>query len=108
MAPARREDLRAIWDLTEDHWEVYTWISDERYGSTYFYKNKGDADWKRFEQLLDMNDDELTARCDEWLTHEELGYAGGDGTDEETEEQDSEEDEEDEEHEEDSEGRWKR
>ena len=105
MAPARREDLRAIWDLTEDHWEVYTWISDERYGSTYFYKNMGDADWKRFEQLLDMNDDELTARCDEWLTHEELGYAGGDGTYEEAEEQEGEEDEEDEEHEEDSEAK---
>ena len=23
-----------------------------------FYKNMGDADWKRFEQLLDMSDDE--------------------------------------------------
>ena len=100
-APAQREDLRAIWDLTADHWEVYTWISDERYGSTYFYKEMGEADWKRFEQLLDMSDEELTARCDEWLTHEELGYDGGDGTDGEAEE--GEEDEEDEEHEEDNE-----
>ena len=100
-APAQREDLRVIWDLTEDHWEVYTWISDERYGSTYFYKEMGEADWKRFEQLLDMSDEELTARCDEWLTHEELGYDGADGTDGEAEE--GEEDEEDEEHEEDNE-----
>ena len=30
----------------------------------------GDADCKRFEQLLDMSENELTARGDEWLTGE--------------------------------------
>ena len=56
----------------------------ERYGSTFFYKDMGDADWRRFEKLLDMSDDELTASCDEWLTHEEP--FGGEDTDEEGEE----------------------
>ena len=82
-APVPREELRAIWDLIEDHWEVYTYISNERYGRAYFHKGMGDADWKRFEQFLEMSDDELTARCDEWLTHEEPGYDGGEDTDEE-------------------------
>ena len=55
----------------------------------------GDADWKRFERLLDMSDNELTARGDEWLTRENRGYDGGDGTDDAAEEQEGEEDEED-------------
>ena len=79
--PARREDLRTIWDLTEDQWDVFTCIGDNRYGNTYFHKDMGDEDWKRLEQLLDMSDDEMVARCDEWLTHEE--YVEGDGTDDE-------------------------
>ena len=55
----------------------------------------GDADWKRFERLLDMSDNELTARGDEWLTRENRGYDEGDGTDDAAEEQEGEEDEED-------------
>ena len=54
--PARREDLRAIWDLTEDKWDVFTCTyspGDNRYGNTYFHKDMGDEDWKRLEQLLD-------------------------------------------------------
>ena len=83
---AERDDLRAIWDITENNWEVYTIVNDDRYGSTYFYKNMGDGDWKRFEQFRDMSEDEMEAHCDEWLTHEELGYVEGDSTDDEAEE----------------------
>ena len=108
-APADRDDLRAIWDTTEDHWKVYTFINDDRYGSTYFYKEMGDADWKRLEQLLDMSDKEMEVRCDEWLTHEELDYFEGDSTEagednEDDEDEGAEEEDEDEGAQEDGEG----
>ena len=63
--PARREDLKAIWDLTEDFWEVGVHINEGKYGHTYFYKDMGDDDWRRIEQLLDLSDHELVAHCDE-------------------------------------------
>ena len=69
-SPARREDLKAIWDLTEDFWEVGVHINEGKCGETYFYKDGGDDDWRRIEQLLDLSDDELVAHCDEWLTQE--------------------------------------
>ena len=78
-APAKREDLRAIWDVTERIWIVYTWIDDDREGDTYFYKNQdiGDGDWGRFEHLMDMSKEEIDAWgdccCDKWLVHE-LGF----------------------------------
>ena len=28
-APAKREDLRAIWDVTEDYWVVFGWTLDD-------------------------------------------------------------------------------
>ena len=34
-SPARREDLKAIWDLTEDFWEVGVHINEGKYGETY-------------------------------------------------------------------------
>ena len=56
-SPARREDLKAIWDLTEDFWEVGDHINEGKYGEAYFYKDGGDDDWRRIEQLLDLGDD---------------------------------------------------
>ena len=41
------------------------------------------------QKYLDMSDDEMVARCDEWLTHEE--YVEGDGTDDEAGEEEVEE-----------------
>ena len=76
-APAKREDLRAIWDVTESSWCVCTWIDDYREGDTYFYQNQGDEDWRRFEHLMDMSKEEIDAWgeccCDKWLVHE-LGF----------------------------------
>ena len=46
-----------------------------------FYKNMGDADWKRFEQLLDMSDDE--AEEQEGEEDNEDSDAEADGGDEE-------------------------
>ena len=46
-----------------------------------FYKNMGDADWKRFEQLLDMSDDE--AEEQEGKEDNEDSDAEADGGDEE-------------------------
>ena len=61
-------------DDTEDNWKVYTFINDDRYGSTFFW-GLGDADFERFELLLDMSNNEMEAHSDdEWLTHAELGY----------------------------------
>ena len=89
-APARREDLRAIWDVTESSWLVKTWIDEDRCGTTYFDKNQGDEDWGRFEHLLDMSKEEIDAWgercCDKWLVHERLGYHEAEDEDEEDEE----------------------
>ena len=89
-APAKREDLRAIWDVTLLSWGVYTWIDDDRRGTTYFDKNQGDEDWGRFEHLMDMSKEEIDAWgeqcCDKWLVHERLGYHEAEDEDEEDEE----------------------
>ena len=91
-APAKKEDLRAIWDVTERIWIVYTWIDDDREGDTYFYKNQdiGDGDWGRFEHLMDMSKEEIDAWgdwcCNKWLVHERLGFHEADEEDEEFEE----------------------
>ena len=65
MAAAQREDLRAIWECTEDHWEVSTYIGphpkyEERYGSAYFCKKVGEPEWKRLEQFPDLT---MTMNC---------------------------------------------
>ena len=57
-----------------------------RYGSVILLQEPEQPDWKRFDQFLDMNDNELSIHCDKWLTHEEAGYDGGEGTDEEDDE----------------------
>ena len=59
-----------------------------RYGSVILLQEPEQPDWKRFDQFLDMNDNELSIHCDEWLTHEEADYDGGKGTDEEDGEDD--------------------
>ena len=81
-----------IWDLTEDFWEVGVHINEGKYGDTYFYEDRGDDDWKRIEQLLDLSDDELVARCDEWLTQEVEDCGEEDFSAEEVGKQDEEED----------------
>ena len=58
----------------------------KRYGCVIFLQEPEQPDWKRFDQFLDMNDNELSIHCDEWLTHEEADYDGGEGTDEEDDE----------------------
>ena len=62
--------MRAIWDLTKNFWQVYTWVNDDRDGNAYFIKDQGDTDWDRIQQLLDMSDDEMAARFDEWHNQE--------------------------------------
>ena len=89
-APAKREDLRAIWDVTLLSWFVKTWIDEDRWGITIFYKDQGDELWGRFEHLLDMSKEEMDAWgdwcCDKWLVHERLGYHEAEDEDEEDEE----------------------
>ena len=89
-APAKREDLRAIWDVTLLSWFVKTWIDEDRWGITIFYKDQGDELWGRFEHLLDMSKEEMDAWgdwcCGKWLVHERLGYHEAEDEDEEDEE----------------------
>lgn len=87
--PAKRDDLRAIWDITKGSWEVRTWIDETRYGHTHFHKNEGDEEWRKVEQLLDMSEEEMRAWdkhcCSKWLVHErdyhERLYYGMDDSD---------------------------
>ena len=73
-------------------YEVFTlWslcnLTFRRYGSVILLQEPEQPDWKRFDQFLDLNDNELSIHCDEWLTHEEAGFDGGrEGIDEEDDE----------------------
>ena len=87
MPPETREDLRAIWDLTKDYWQVTTWVNDDRNGNAFFFKDQGDTDWDRIQQLLDMSDDEMAARFDKWHNQE------GDSEEDDTGDEDGEENE---------------
>ena len=68
--PAKRDDLRVMWDLTEDHWDVWFWIGNTHVETSFFKEgaappgpNVGEAGWERLEELLDMRDEEL----EEWF-----------------------------------------
>ena len=86
--PANRGDLRVIWDLTEDHWDVWFWAG-ETLASIPFFKegvappgpNVGEVGWERLEELLDTRDEDL----EEWLEdiQEDIGVKS---TDDEAEE----------------------
>ena len=68
--PANRDDLRVMWDLTEDHWDVWFWAG-ETLATIPFVKegvvppgpNVGEVGWERLEELLDTRDEDL----EEWL-----------------------------------------
>ena len=49
-----KRDLRAIWDITEDHWEMFTRTDDGRYEKTFFYKDAGDDGYEKFKELLTL------------------------------------------------------
>ena len=49
-----KRDLRAIWDITEDHWEMFTRTNDGRYEKTFFYKAAGDDGYEKFQELLEV------------------------------------------------------
>ena len=64
--PAKRDDLRVMWDLTEDHWDVWFWIGNTHVETSFFKEgavppgpNVGEAGWERLEELLDMRDEDL-------------------------------------------------
>ena len=76
LVKAQKEDIRAIWDITEDiqgNWCVGGYISDhpihgEISGDVTFEKNIGESEWERLEKFLDMSKEEYYACVLEWLT----------------------------------------
>ena len=59
-----------MWDLTEDHWDVWFWAGDTLAIVPFFKEgaapqgpNVGEAGWERLEDLLDTRDEDL----EEWL-----------------------------------------
>ena len=85
--PAKRDDLRVMWDLTEDHWDVWFWIGNTHVETSFFKEgaappgpNVGEAGWERLEELLDMRDEGL----EEWflLNQDTDGESTGDEAEE--------------------------
>ena len=85
--PAKRDDLRVMWDLTEDHRDVWFWIGNTQVETSFFKEgaappgpNVGEAGWERLEELLDMRDEGL----EEWflLNQDTDGESTGDEAEE--------------------------
>ena len=75
LGEAKKEDLKAIWDVLQGHWVVRA-AHDSPEKLEGIRKQDGEAGWKRLQQIADMRKDNWAAQIKEDEEGHWLGLRG--------------------------------